>query len=191
MSATEITQLLVRARNGEPERLGEVFQALYPELLRMARSRLRGRDATMSPTVLVHELFLRVSASDSLDLVDRQHFFAAAAQALRWIMVEEARRHLAQKRGGGAVHVELDEGLAPAAPAGAADTGVLALNEGLDALEQLSPQRRQVVELRYFAGLEFREVAELLGISERTAQREWERARAFLLAMLDEGGDGR
>lgn len=180
----EITQLLVRARNGEPERLGEVFQALYPELMRMARSRLRGRDATMTPTVLVHELFLRVTASDGLSLVDRRHFFAAAAQALRWILVEEARRNLSQKRGGGAVHLELEEDLAPAA--GAADTGVLALHEGLDALEEISPQRRQVVELRYFTGLEFREVAELLGISERTAQREWERARAFLLALLDE-----
>jgi RNA polymerase sigma factor (TIGR02999 family) len=183
--STEITQLLVRARNGEPERLGEVFQALYPELMRLARSRLRGHDATMSPTMLVHELFLRLTSSESLSLVDRRHFFAAAAQALRWIMVEDARRNLSQKRGGGAVHLELDEAFAPAAPAGAADTGVLALHEGLDALEQISPQRRQVVELRYFAGLEFKEVAELLGISERTAQREWERARAFLQAMLD------
>lgn len=189
MSDTEITQLLVRARNGEPERLGEVFQALYPELMRMARSRLRGREATMTPTVLVHELFLRVTASEGLSLVDRRHFFAAAAQALRWIMVEEARRNLSQKRGGGAAHVQLDEELSPAAPAGAADTAVLALHEGLEALEQISAQRRQVVELRYFAGLEFKEVAELLDISERTAQREWERARAFLLALLDEGGD--
>ena len=189
MAEKDITQLLVRARSGEPELMGEVFKALYPELMRMARSRLRGRDATMTPTVLVHELFLRVTASEQLSLVDRRHFFAAAAQALRWIMVEEARRNLSQKRGGGAIHIELDEDLSPAAPAGAADTGVLALHEGLEALAEISPQRRQVVELRYFAGLEFKEVAELLEISERTAQREWERARAFLLAMLDEGGD--
>jgi RNA polymerase sigma factor (TIGR02999 family) len=186
----DITQLLVRARSGEPELMGDVFKALYPELMRMARSRLRGRDATLTPTVLVHELFLRVTASEPLNLVDRRHFFAAAAQALRWIMVEDARRNLSQKRGGGAVHVELDEALSPAAPAGAADTGVLALHEGLDALGEISPQRRQVVELRYFAGLEFKEVADLLGISERTAQREWERARAFLLAMLDEDSNG-
>ncbi|MGY1458785.1 MULTISPECIES: ECF-type sigma factor [unclassified Luteimonas] len=190
MAEKEITQLLVRARSGEPELMGEVFKALYPELMRMARSRLRGRDATMTPTVLVHELFLRVTASEQLSLVDRRHFFAAAAQALRWIMVEEARRHLSQKRGGGAIHIELDEDLSPAAPAGSADTGVLALHEGLDALGEISPQRRQVVELRYFAGLEFKEVAELLEISERTAQREWERARAFLLAMLDGDADG-
>ena len=190
MSEAEITQLLVRARSGEPERLAEVFQALYPELMRMARSRLRGRHDTLTPTVLVHELFLRVTAADSLDLVDRRHFFAAAAQALRWIMVEDARRSLSQKRGGGALHVELEDDLAPSSAGGPADTGVLALHEGLDALEQISPQRRQVVELRYFAGLEFKEVAELLEISERTAQREWERARAFLLAMLDEGAGG-
>lgn len=190
MSSGEITQLLARARNGEPERLGEVFQALYPELMRMARSRLRGRDATLTPTVLVHELFLRVTASEGLSLVDRRHFFAASAQALRWIMVEDARKGLSQKRGGGAVHVELEDDLAPAAIGNPADTSVLALHEGLEALEQISPQRRQVVELRYFAGLEFKEVAELLGISERTAQREWERARAFLLAMLDEDGNG-
>lgn len=187
MTDTDITQLLQRARNGEPERLAEVFHALYPQLIRLARSRLRGRDDTLSPTVLVHELFLRITASNGLDLVDRRHFFAASAQALRWIMVEDARRSLSQKRGGGALHLELDDALSAAAPAGAVDTGVLALHEGLDALEAISPQRRQVVELRYFAGLEFREVAELLEISERTAQREWERARAFLLAMLDGG----
>jgi RNA polymerase sigma factor (TIGR02999 family) len=186
----DITQLLVRARSGEPELMGDVFRALYPELMRMARSRLRGREATMTPTVLVHELFLRVTASEPMSLVDRRHFFATAAQALRWIMVEDARRNLSQKRGGGAVHVELDEALAPAAPPGAADTGLLALHEGLDALGEISAQRRQVVELRYFAGLEFKEVADLLGISERTAQREWERARAFLLAMLDEDAHG-
>lgn len=101
----EITQLLVRARNGEPERMADVFQALYPELMRMARSRLRGCQDTLTPTVLVHELFLRVTASEQLDLVDRRHFFAASAQALRWIMVEDARRALSQKRGGGAIHV--------------------------------------------------------------------------------------
>ncbi len=190
MGDNEITQLLARARSGEPELLGEVFQALYPELKRMARSRLRGRDATLTPTVLVHELFLRVTASDKLSLVDRRHFFAAAAQALRWIMVEDVRRHLAQKRGGGAVHIELDHELSAGAPGGSGDTGLLALHEGLQALGEISAQRRQVVELRYFAGLEFKEIAELFEISERTAQREWERARAFLLAMLEERTNG-
>ncbi|GAB1406210.1 ECF-type sigma factor [Thermomonas brevis] len=184
MSITEITQLLARARSGEPERLGDVFQALYPELLRMARSRLRGPRDTLTPTVLVHELFLRISAADGLDLVDRRHFFATAARVLRWIVVEEARRNLCERRGGDVVHLSLDEELSPAMAQ--ADTGVLALHEGLDALEQISPQRRQVVELRYFAGLQLKEAAELLGISERTAQREWERARAFLLALLDD-----
>lgn len=183
MVETDITQLLADARNGEPERLGAVFEALYPELRRMARSRLRGHDATLSPTVLVHELFLRVTGSNNLRLADRRHFFAAAAQALRWIMVENARSGSAQKRGSGLAHVELDDQF-PAAPV--ADTAILALHEGLEALDAISTQRRQVVELRYFGGLEFAEVATLLGISERTAQREWERARAFLQAFLDD-----
>lgn len=181
----EITRLLVLAREGGPDRLGAVFEALYPELVRLASSRLRGGEATLTPTVLVHELYLRISQGRQLQLNDRQHFFAASAKAMRWILVEHARARSASKRGGDQVMISLDEQIPDGAPG---LTSVLALDEGLQALEAISPQRRHVVELRCFGGMEFSEIAGLLDVSERTVYREWERARAFLQAMFEEGG---
>jgi len=181
----DITRLLAQARDGEPQGISAVFEALYPELVRLAGSRLRGREATLSPTGLVHELYLRISQGRQLDLNDRQHFFAASARAMRWILVEHARARAAGKRGGGQVMVCLDEQI-PDRDAGL--TNVLALDAGLEALEAISPQRRRVVELRCFGGMEFGEIAGLLDVSERTVYREWERARAFLQAMFDEDG---
>ncbi|KAF1685956.1 MULTISPECIES: ECF-type sigma factor [Pseudoxanthomonas] len=177
----EITGLLARARNGERQPLAEVFQALYAELHRIAVARVGGSGATITPTVLVNELYLRLASGGLPELADRRHFFVAAAQAMRWILVDHARRAAADKRGGGLAGITLDEGLVDGADA---DTRILALHEGLEALEQIDPQRRQVVELRYFAGMGFAEIAELLGCSERTAKREWERARAFLHTLL-------
>jgi RNA polymerase sigma factor (TIGR02999 family) len=184
---TDITQLLVRAREGEPALIGAVFDALYPELRRMARSRMSGRESTFTPTMLVHELYLRISLGTPLSLADRQHFFAASARAMRWILVEHARHNGAARRGGDQVMVSLDDAI-PGAPA--MPTDVLALDQGLEALEAISPQRRQIVELRWFAGMEFAEIAAVIGCSERTVYREWERARAFLQAMLEGSADG-
>lgn len=179
---SEITQLLVQARAGQPQQLTAVFEALYPELRRLAASRVGPAESTFTPTVLVHEFYLRL-AGESLTVVDRRHFFAAAAQAMRWILVDHARRRNADKRGGGMVAVTLEDHLAQAdGPA----VDVLALHEGLDALEEINTEQREVVELHYFAGLGFAEIAALLGCSERTAHRHWERARAFLHALLVE-----
>jgi RNA polymerase sigma factor (TIGR02999 family) len=183
MQDIEITQLLKQAEAGEPERLSAVFEALYPELRRLAASRLRGNDSTYSPTALVNEFYLRLNAGEPLSLSSRRHFFAAAAKAMRWIVVDHARRRHADKRGGGVHAVTLSEQLA----AGTDSAEVLALHDGLEALDQVNPRQREVVELRYFIGLEFSAVAELLECSERTAKREWERARAFLYAQLVEG----
>lgn len=194
MTDVEITRLLALARDGEPARMGAVFDALYPELRRLANSRMSGNESTLTPTVLVHELFLRISQGTPLSVVDRQHFFAASARAMRWILVEHARQRATDKRGGGQVMVELDDRIPDAPPA---MTSVLLLDQGLDALEAISPQRRRIVELRWFAGMEFAEIAGLLECSERTVYREWERARAFLQAMFDDvrddaaDGDGR
>jgi len=186
--ADDITSLLALARNGEPARLGAVFEALYPELLRLANSRMLGSESTFTPTVLVHELFLRVSQGAPLSVSDRNHFFAASAKAMRWILVEHARRRATDKRGGDRVVVGLDDRIPDNAVV--AMTTALALDEGLAALEAISPQRRLIVELRYFAGLQFSEIAAMLECSERTVYREWERARAFLQALLDEDGNG-
>ena len=147
-----------------------------------------GGDATITPTVLVHELFLRINRGAPLSATDRNHFFAASAKAMRWILVEHARRRATGKRGGDQLMVALDDRIPD--DAAVAMTTALALDEGLAALEAISPQRRQIVEMRYFAGLQFSEIASVLGCSERTVYREWERARAFLQALLDEDGDG-
>ena len=187
MAGDEISRLLELARDGQPQRLGEVFQALYPELRRLAGARMRGAESTITPTVLVHELFLRIGQGKPLTVTDRDHFFAASARAMRWILVEHARQRAADKRGGGQVMLRLDDAIPDAPPA---LTNVLLLDQGLDALEAISPQRRRIVEMRYFAGMEFAEIARLLDCSERTVYREWERARAFLQALLDDAGDG-
>lgn len=179
----EITHLLVQARAGAPERLSAVFELLYPELHRLAATRLGAGERTLSPTVLVHELYLRATTGEPLSTVNRRHFFVAAAKAMRWIVIDHARRRASEKRGGGQVAVTLTVSLA-------ADDGpeprVLELNEMLEALGEINPQRREVVELHFFAGLEFAEIAELLDCSLRTVYREWERARAFLHAQLRE-----
>lgn len=181
-AVAEITQLLRKAEDGDGTSLDAVFRALYPELRLLAAARLRGNQDTLSPTVLVNEFYLRLHDGGPLSLNSRHHFFAAAAKAMRWIIVDQARRRSAAKRGGDLVEVTLSERLSGKSQ----DEEVLALHEGLDALDAISPRRREIVELRYFGGFEFREVAELLGCSERTAKREWAHARAFLHAWLAE-----
>src|SRR5690606_4883204 len=101
VSDSDITRLLALARDGEPAQMGAVFEALYPELRRLANSRMYGNESTFTPTVLVHELFLRITQGSPLSLADRNHFFAASAKAMRWIMVEHARQRATDKRGGG------------------------------------------------------------------------------------------
>lgn len=185
-AATQITQLLKQAESGDAASLAAVFESLYPELRRLAAARLRGAGHTITPTVLVHEFYLRLSEGQGLSLSSRRHFFAAAAKAMRWIVVDQARRRGADKRGGGLQAVTLSERMA-AAPD---DAEILALHEGLEVLDRIDPRRREVVELRYFVGLEFSEVAELLECSERTAKRDWARARALLHALLADAASG-
>lgn len=178
----EITRLLKLAEAGEPRQLAAVFDALYPQLRNLAASRLHGDASTYTPTALVNEVYLRLCSGEPLSLVDRRHFFATAAKAMRWIVVDHARRRTADKRGGGFAPVTLSERLAAATDS----IEVLALHDSLEALDQVNPRQRELVELRYFIGMEFAEVAELLQCSERTAKREWERARAFLYAQMAE-----
>ncbi|MDN5923715.1 MAG: ECF-type sigma factor [Xanthomonadales bacterium] len=181
---SEITELLVQARNGEAEPIQAVFALLYPQLRHMAAARLRRSESTFTPTALVHELFLRVTADDAkLSMADHHHFFAAAAQAMRWIVVDQARVRSAQKRGGGVAPITLDEKLIGSVDA---DADVLALNDGLQLLDEINPRQREVVELHFFAGLSFPRIGELLQCSESTAKRDWQCARAFLYTQLAE-----
>lgn len=180
---SEITDLLVRARSGNAEALGAVFGQLYPELRRLAQSHLGSGERTLTPTVLIHEAYLRLLGNAELALNDRRHFMACAARAMRAIWVDHVRRSTALKRGGPGrdAPLEVADGMPSALQV---NLELLALDQALDRLDDISPRQREVVELRYFAGLEFPEIAALLECSERTAKREWERARAFLYAHM-------
>lgn len=187
MSA-EITEILAAARGGEPEKLGAVFAAVYPELKRMASVRTAGApaNATITTTVLVHETFLKLAGARHLPLVDRRHFFACAARAMRQILIDHARAATAGKRGSGTVALALTEELA--APDAGREPAWLDLDRALDELDEVDRDLRELVELRFFAGLTREETAELLGRSVRTVQRDWRRARAFLYARLEPDG---
>lgn len=180
---SEITELLVRVRDGDAAALGRVFDSLYDELRRLARRSVDEGQRTLSPTVLIHEAYLRLLGNEQLALNDRHHFLACAARAMRAICVDHVRRTTALKRGGPGsdAPLELAEAVPDALPTG---EEMLVLDQALDRLDALSPRQREVVELRYFAGLEFAEIATLLEVSERTAKREWERARAFLYMQM-------
>jgi RNA polymerase sigma factor (TIGR02999 family) len=182
-SAGEITALLARSEQGEPGALDRIFHRVYPELRKLAGSQLARGENTLTPTALVHEAYLRLLGAQSLSLVGRRHFFACAAKAMRNIVIDHMRARGAAKRGGGIDPVTLD-GVGVEAPAFSAQ--LIDLDAALDALDEISPRQREVVELHFFAGLTHPEIAELLGCVERTVLREWQRARAFLHARLQE-----
>jgi len=162
--------------------LDQLFTAAYEELRRLAAT-IRRDDpaATLSPTALVNEAWLKLAASPGLVPASRLHFRRIAGRAMRQVLVEAARRRNATKRGSGLAPVTFEEGLEQA-PATSED--VLALDEALGRLAVVSPRQAQMVECRFFGGLEVTEVAELLGVSEATVLRDWRAARAWLAAEL-------
>lgn len=176
----EVTRLLAAAREGDRDALDRIVPLIYDDLRRLAGRELRRElgARTLHPTALVHELWLKLAAGGPVDAESRTHFLAIAARAMRQVLVDQARRRRTAKRGGEWHPTTLGDGDA------AVDVDseeMLALN---DALERLDDRQRQVVEMRFFAGLEEREIAEALGISERTVRREWTRARAQLYRTL-------
>jgi RNA polymerase sigma factor (TIGR02999 family) len=183
-----LTALLQQAARGERDALDRVFAVLYPDLRRIAHARLRiqGGVAHLETTALVHESFLHLVDAAELTLADRKHFFTYAAKTMRNIVIDFAREHLAQRRGGGRALLQLNTSLAGSVPVADADGSLVALNDALQTLESLDPKLAQIVEMRYFAGYSEAEIAELTGLSERTVRRQWEKARAFLLATLQE-----
>lgn len=181
-----LTQWIRRAAQGQPGAVDTLFARLYPELRRIAHARLfvGGGNPMLSTTELVHESFLRLTRLRELEVTDRRHFFAYAATVMRSVIVDLAREHLAERRGGGAAHVALDD-LSPADhPAAAGDETLLRIHDALNELEALDPQLARVVEMQYFAGYSQSEIASLTDLSERTVRRQWDKARAFLLASL-------
>lgn len=185
---SELTELLVAARTGEPEKLEALFAALYPELKRLAswRSSALAHDSTLTTTVLVHETYLKLVGASHLEIQDRKHFFACAGRAMRQILVDHARAVFADKRGGGLRPVELPDDLSDQGADPLRTPDWIDLDRALGELDRVQPALRELVELRYFAGLSREETAALLGCSERTVQRDWQRARAFLHARLEQ-----
>lgn len=183
-----LTDLLQLAAQGEREALDRVFTVLYPDLRRIAHARLRsqGGVAHLETTGLVHESFMRLVDTAQLVVADRKHFFAYAAKTMRNIIIELARQHQAQRRGSGRIAQELDTALGDRLAASDGDASLVAINDALAALEAIDPALAQIVEMRYFAGYSETEIADLTAQSERTVRRQWEKARAFLLATLQE-----
>jgi RNA polymerase sigma factor (TIGR02999 family) len=164
----------------------EIYRKAYEELKRIAHAQLRALDAnaTLSTTELVHEAYLKLGGDRAPDWNGRAHFFGAAARAMRQVLVDFARARRAAKRGGGVTHVSLSDGDARLE---LELDEILALDEALDRLNAVDERLRQIVELRFFGGFGETEVAALLGVTPRTVERNWMKARLFLLRELAVG----
>ena len=185
--SANVTQLLKAWSGGNQEALAELTPKVYLELRRMAAGYMRREAAgnTLPATALVHEVFLRMVEVDSVSWQDRAHFFAVSANMMRRILVDRARAKGMGKRGGAALHVNLDD--VPEIALGSRSCEIVAVDEALDALAQIDPRKAKVVELRFFAGLSVEETAEVLKISPQSVMRDWKMARAWLLTELAQG----
>lgn len=177
--APEVTVLARRWSAGDERAFGELVRRVYPDLRRLAHRQIRGpdRDRAVSTTVLVHEAYLKLARADGEEWRDRAHLFAFCSKVMRHILVDIARRRSARRRGGGWVRVTLDEGTA-AVERSALD--VLVLDEALERISEQNERMGRIIECRFFGGMSVAETAEALGVSSRTVEREWARARVYL-----------
>jgi len=187
-SSGEITQLLQGWRGGDRKALDALLPIVYKELRRLAHFQMRQErpDHTLQSSALVHEAYLRLLGENTPQWESRSHFFAIAAQLMRQILVDYARRRGAGKRGGGAVTLSLEDAEV-LAPGKEKDLDVVALDDALKALAQIDARKAQVVELRFFGGLNFDQTAEVLGVSAVTVARDWSTARAWLHREMSHG----
>jgi RNA polymerase sigma factor (TIGR02999 family) len=171
----EVTRLLRDVRRGDDDALERVMALIYDDLRALARFQLNReyQARTLEPTALVHEAYLKIVRGANVDATDRAHFLALAAHAMRQALVDRARRRATTKRGGEEITLGDDVGASTSLDA----DDLLALN---DALERLEPRQRQIVECRFFAGMDDAEIAAVLGVTDRTVRREWVKARAWL-----------
>lgn len=179
-----LTDLIRRAQSGDGHALKSVFDVTYDELRRLARARLSkgGRGTLLDTSALVHESYLRFANAGQLRIEDRQHFLRYTCHVMRSVVVDLVREKLAQRRGGGVAHVTLNTSIGDGTPA--AETEILRVHDALEELAALDERMAQVVEMRYFAGLTETEIADALGVTERTVRRDWEKARLVLSQML-------
>jgi RNA polymerase sigma factor (TIGR02999 family) len=177
---SDTTLLLNAVEQGDPKAAEKLLDLLYEELRHLAASKMaqEAPGQTLQPTALVHEAWLRLTGTSNQTFQNRAHFFSAAAEAMRRILIDNARRKLAQRHGGGFERVDLEEHNL-AAPMD--DQRLLAVHEGLDKLAKKHPLQAEVVKLRYFAGMTNEETAEVLGVSVATVKNYWSFARAWLL----------
>jgi RNA polymerase sigma factor (TIGR02999 family) len=184
--ATSVTQLLAKARSGDVAARDAAFEQVYAELKRLAHRQLSGRrHATLCTTALVHEAYARLSIGEATPQ-DRRHLIALGARAMRFVLVDYARRAMAQKRAAELQTLSVTGGPLVEGAGESSATDVLALDQALERLAALDARLAQVVEWRFFGGLSEPEIAAELGVTERTVQRDWRRARAFLHRELTE-----
>ncbi|HEX5601061.1 MAG TPA: sigma-70 family RNA polymerase sigma factor [Pyrinomonadaceae bacterium] len=185
-SPQEVTQLLADWGKGDRSALDKLLPLVHSELRRIAQRQMSQERPghTLQATALVNEAYLKLAGQQGFDWQNRAHFFAVCAQVMRHILIDHARAHARDKRGGGAVKVSLNDALVVAEDQA---SHFIALDEALRVLERLDPQKGKIVELRYFGGLSVEEAAEVMNISPRTVRREWQRAKAWLYRMMTEG----
>lgn len=185
-SPAPLTDLIQRASDGDEAALKSVFDATYHDLRRLARMRLTqgNRGVLLDTTALVHESYLRFANAGELNITDRQHFMRYAGNVMRSVVVDFVRERMAERRGGAAPHVTLNTQINDAAASG--EEEILRVHEALDELAQYDERMVQVVEMRYFAGMTETEIADALGVTDRTVRRDWEKARLLLAEALME-----
>ena len=186
VSPQEVTQLLADWGNGDRSALDKLFPLVHSELRRIAQRQMSQERPghTLQATALVNEAYLKLAGQQGFDWQNRAHFFAVCAQVMRHILIDHARAHARDKRGGGAVKVSLNDALVVAEDQA---SHFIALDEALRVLERLDPQKGKIIELRYFGGLSVEEAAEVMNVSPRTVRREWQRAKPWLYRMMTEG----
>ncbi len=179
----DVTQLLHAIDAGDPCAAEQLLPLVYEELRRLAAARMAQEKPgqTLQATALVHEAWLRLAGAEPQRWDNLRHFFAAAAESMRRILVEKARRRLRIRHGGGLERVDLDE---VEIPGGVREEQLVAVDEALAELEREDPKKAEVVKLRYFVGMTHREIAEVLGLSEATVERHWSFAKAWLFSRL-------
>lgn len=179
-----ITELIGRVHAGEPHAKDNLFTALYPELHRLAQARIRRNQpiTLVDTTSLLHESYIKLINTGELRAVDRNQFMAYAASIMRSVITDFAKARLRDRRGGGAAEVTLDTEISNNVPSEESD--ILRVHEALQELAKADPRLVQVVEMRYFAGLTEMEIADALGVTDRTVRRDWEKAKRMLAIAL-------
>lgn len=179
-----LTVLLSRAQGGDKAARNALFEAAYQELRRLAHARLRdgGRNTVLETTALVNESYLRFVQTGELKIEDRKAFFGYASQVMRSVIVDSARKRLAERRGGDAQQVTLSTELAQ--NLGHEEEAIVQVHEALEQLEKVDPRAARMVEMRFFGGYSDSEIAEALDVTVRTVQRDWEKGQVLLAVML-------